>query len=234
MGHRVVGCDADSERVNALANGRLPFHEPGAQDLLKEQLAGRRVRSTFTPEDSHPLCRMPRWCSSAWVHPLASRARRACWPSNARGGDIAGAAMGPLVIVEKSTVPAGTGGTATPEPAGRAERDPAGESRGGLQPGVPPRGAVLRQGQRSTPTGSLVGAASPPCVRNRDAPSSTRRSSNVGGTTLIETDITSAESSPSTPPTRSWRSKILLRQRPRPSLRSVRCGYRSGHSCHGR
>lgn len=48
VGHRVVGCDADSEKVNALANGRMPFHEPGAQDLLKGQLAGDRL--TFTPE----------------------------------------------------------------------------------------------------------------------------------------------------------------------------------------
>lgn len=105
VGHRVVGCDADSEKVNALANGRVPFHEPGAQDLLQEQLAGDRL--TFTPEIAAAVSHAEVVFICVGTPPRVSGEANLLAVERA-GRDIAGAATGPLVIVEKSTVPAGT------------------------------------------------------------------------------------------------------------------------------
>ena len=107
VGHRVVGCDADPEKVNALANGRLPFHEPGAQDLLKEQLAGDLL--TFTPEIASAVSDAEVVFICVGTPPRVSGEASLLAVERA-GRDIAGAATGPLVIVEKSTVPAGTAG----------------------------------------------------------------------------------------------------------------------------
>lgn len=46
LGHRVHGCDTDAEKVAALQQGRVPFHEPGLTDLL----AGHRSRLSFSSE----------------------------------------------------------------------------------------------------------------------------------------------------------------------------------------
>ncbi|MEU1972022.1 UDP-glucose/GDP-mannose dehydrogenase family protein [Microbacterium sp. NPDC019599] len=46
LGHRVVGVDVDADKVDALRRGILPFHEPGLQELLVEQLAEGRVSFT--------------------------------------------------------------------------------------------------------------------------------------------------------------------------------------------
>jgi UDPglucose 6-dehydrogenase len=107
VGHRVVGCDADSEKVKALASGRLPFHEPGAQELLEEQLATGRL--TFTAETTVAVS------DADVVFICVGTPARASGEANLlaveqAGREIAGAATGPLVVVEKSTVPAGTGG----------------------------------------------------------------------------------------------------------------------------
>ncbi|CAN5529815.1 UDP-glucose/GDP-mannose dehydrogenase family protein [soil metagenome] len=38
-GHRVVGVDSNQQRLDALASGRLPFHEPRLAELVAEQVA---------------------------------------------------------------------------------------------------------------------------------------------------------------------------------------------------
>jgi UDPglucose 6-dehydrogenase len=183
VGHRVVGCDADSEKVTALANGRLPFHEPGAEDLLKEQLAADRL--TFTSE-------IPAAVSDAEVvficvgtPPRVSGEANLLAVERA-GRDIAGAATGPLVIVEKSTVPAGT--------AERLRRTLGERSdlAGSLE--VVSNPEFLREGQALNdafhPDRILVGASSSRAfavMRQLYDPFLN------DGVQLIETDITSAE-----------------------------------------
>ena len=46
LGHEVVGVDVDAEKVASLASGRVPFHEPGLDELLGEQVASGRLRFT--------------------------------------------------------------------------------------------------------------------------------------------------------------------------------------------
>lgn len=45
-GHHVVGVDVDEARVAAIARGASPISEPGMDDLIKEALAGGRLRVT--------------------------------------------------------------------------------------------------------------------------------------------------------------------------------------------
>ena len=62
MGHTVLGVDPDPRKVSSLREGRLPFYEPGLQDLLnKANLTGRLTFETDYSEklrdpDIHFLC----------------------------------------------------------------------------------------------------------------------------------------------------------------------------------
>jgi len=46
IGHEVVGIDVDSAKVARLGRGEPPFHEPGFEELLREQLASGRLSFT--------------------------------------------------------------------------------------------------------------------------------------------------------------------------------------------
>ena len=46
IGHDVLGVDVDIEKINALAEGRPPFYEPGLDDVLTRALASGRLRFT--------------------------------------------------------------------------------------------------------------------------------------------------------------------------------------------
>ena len=49
LGHDVVGIDSDPGKVDALASGRVPFWEPGLEDVLQRGLASGRLRFTTDP-----------------------------------------------------------------------------------------------------------------------------------------------------------------------------------------
>src|SRR6478735_11443175 len=44
LGHDVVGIDVDAAKVELLASGRAPFHEPGLPEVLTAGLASGRLR----------------------------------------------------------------------------------------------------------------------------------------------------------------------------------------------
>ncbi|WP_129338040.1 UDP-glucose dehydrogenase family protein [Cellulomonas endophytica] len=46
LGFEVLGVDVDARKIEALAAGRVPFYEPGLEDLLRETLATGRLRFT--------------------------------------------------------------------------------------------------------------------------------------------------------------------------------------------
>lgn len=80
-GHTVVGVDADPERVAVLRRGRAPFHEPGLDELLRNDVASGRL--CFTNDlgqrvdrrgiiDARLLLEPHEWRASAWeVHALS-------------------------------------------------------------------------------------------------------------------------------------------------------------------
>ncbi|WP_138416700.1 UDP-glucose dehydrogenase family protein [Sinomonas gamaensis] len=51
MGFEVVGLDIDPLKIAALANGELPFHEPGLPELIREHVANGRLRFTTSYEE---------------------------------------------------------------------------------------------------------------------------------------------------------------------------------------
>ena len=50
LGHRVVGVDVDRDKVEALAEGRAPFHEPGFTEILRRRIEAGGL--TFTTDFS--------------------------------------------------------------------------------------------------------------------------------------------------------------------------------------
>jgi len=105
VGHDVVGLDDDEEKIGALRQGVCPFFEPGLQVLLEQMMNAGRLR--FDLEGSGAVngaeviffCvgTPPRASGEASLVSLERAAR-----------SIASSLSGPTVVVEKSTVPAGT------------------------------------------------------------------------------------------------------------------------------
>ncbi|WP_030621141.1 UDP-glucose dehydrogenase family protein [Streptomyces fulvoviolaceus] len=106
IGHEVLGVDIDAEKIAALKEGRVPFFEPGLQDVLGRTVGSGRLRFTTSLDeaadfgDVHFVCvNTPQRRDSpaadlravdAVIDGLAPRLSRRC------------------LIVGKSTVPAGT------------------------------------------------------------------------------------------------------------------------------
>jgi UDPglucose 6-dehydrogenase len=44
LGYEVLGVDVDADKIDKLSNGRVPFHEPGLDELLRANLAAGRLR----------------------------------------------------------------------------------------------------------------------------------------------------------------------------------------------
>jgi UDPglucose 6-dehydrogenase len=106
LGHEVVGLDIDPDKVAALQQGRVPFHEPGLPELLQEMLASGRLR--FTTDyaevgafaDVHFLC-------------VGTPQKKGEYAADLRFVDAAVESLAPhlragSVLVGKSTVPVGT------------------------------------------------------------------------------------------------------------------------------
>ncbi|MDQ1052732.1 UDPglucose 6-dehydrogenase [Arthrobacter sp. SORGH_AS 212] len=105
MGHSVVGIDVDHAKVEQLARGAAPFHEPGLDELLQDGSATGRLRFSTDIADAagaqvHFLCvgtPQDKASDAADLSYLVS-ATRALLPHLAAGA----------VVVGKSTVPVGT------------------------------------------------------------------------------------------------------------------------------
>ena len=61
LGFEVIGVDVDSNKIELLAAGKVPFYEPGLEDLLQKEIASGRL--TFTTDfkaiadaDVHFIC----------------------------------------------------------------------------------------------------------------------------------------------------------------------------------
>lgn len=107
VGHRVVGCDADRGKIAQLSAGVLPIFEPGLAELLAEQTAAGRL--SFVEETADAVADAevvficvgtpPRVDGEADLVAVESAAR-----------EVARHVRRSSIIVEKSTVPAGTAG----------------------------------------------------------------------------------------------------------------------------
>ena len=52
LGHEVLGVDVDRAKIDKLASGEVPFHEPGLPELLRKHVATGAVRFTTSYEEA--------------------------------------------------------------------------------------------------------------------------------------------------------------------------------------
>ena len=105
VGHRLTGYDLDASKVALLKAGRMPFHEPGAQEMLETETASGRLRFTDKIEDATSGADVVFICVGT---PIRASGEANLLAVERAARTIAKAATGPLVVVEKSTVPPGT------------------------------------------------------------------------------------------------------------------------------
>lgn len=103
LDHDVVATDNDPEKISELNEGRAPFFEPGLEASLQEN----KQRLRFTADSSEAIGGAEVIFVCVGTPPRASgEANLAAVEQVAR--EIARHATGPVVVVDKSTVPAGT------------------------------------------------------------------------------------------------------------------------------
>ena len=105
IGHDVVGTDVDSEKIELLTRGVSPFYEPGLEEAIKTETSSGRL--TFTLDAAGALA------EAEVVFICVGTPARADGEANLvameqTASQIARHAHDDVVVVEKSTVPAGT------------------------------------------------------------------------------------------------------------------------------
>jgi UDPglucose 6-dehydrogenase len=105
LGHEVVATDNDEEKLALLGKGVIPFFEPGLKELVRTELEQNRLEIVSDANELLPGCHVVFICVG--TPPRATgEANLAAMEKAAE--IVARQATGPLVVVEKSTVPAGT------------------------------------------------------------------------------------------------------------------------------
>jgi UDPglucose 6-dehydrogenase len=105
LGHEVVGVDVDTAKIESLAQGRPPFHEPGFPELLTRSLSSGRLRFSADVAEAR----------GAQVHfvCVGTPQKRGEYAADLRYVEAAVAALVEVLapgdlVVGKSTVPVGT------------------------------------------------------------------------------------------------------------------------------
>jgi len=105
LGHDVIGNDSDAEKIAVINRGLTPFHEPDLEDLLHGEMAAARLSFTEDPKDAIEGAEVVFLCVGT---PPKASGEASLVAVEAAAKIVAKHATGPLVVVEKSTVPAGT------------------------------------------------------------------------------------------------------------------------------
>jgi UDPglucose 6-dehydrogenase len=102
-GWEVIGADDDAAKVDTIRSGRVPFYEPGLDDLLRRVLAGGRLTLTANVEDAVRAGTILFVCVGT---PQKETGEADLSQVEATARIIAQNLNGYKLIVEKSTVPA--------------------------------------------------------------------------------------------------------------------------------
>jgi UDPglucose 6-dehydrogenase len=106
LGNEVRGVDVDSNRVATLQSGEMPFYEPGLGELLRRNSATGRLRFTSSHADGVSSAD---FVFIAVGTPMDDSGRADLREIRTAAASIAENLTGHTVIVNKSTVPIGTG-----------------------------------------------------------------------------------------------------------------------------
>ena len=105
IGHDVVAMDADRERVEQLGEGVMPFFEKGMAELVEEGLRAGRLRFTSEMREVTDGAEVVFICVGT---PPRATGEANLLAIEQAAQEVAREATHPFVLVQKSTVPAGT------------------------------------------------------------------------------------------------------------------------------
>jgi UDPglucose 6-dehydrogenase len=106
LGHNVVGLDIDEPKVDALRKGRPTVYEPQLEEVMTRTIKARRLRFTSDYSEAIPGAE---FVFLAVGTPMGRRGEADLVFVKQAAKSIAGAMDKTLTIVNKSTVPIGTG-----------------------------------------------------------------------------------------------------------------------------
>src|SRR5512141_1977328 len=106
LGNRVVALDVDERRVENLKKGIMPIYEPGLEELVKRNTKGGRL--SFTTSYNEAL-KDVEFAFIAVGTPSGADGSADLQYVDAAARSIAQNMTAPLIIINKSTVPIGTG-----------------------------------------------------------------------------------------------------------------------------
>src|SRR5690349_11684247 len=105
VGHRVICVDNDARKVKLLNDGGLPIYEPGLEELVKANVARRRL--SFTAKTAEAVQQSDVIFIAVPTPPLADGSVDLSFIEKV-ARDIAGAMTSYKIVVDKSTVPVRT------------------------------------------------------------------------------------------------------------------------------
>src|SRR5438552_378072 len=106
LGNQVTVVDVDHEKIALLRRNQVPFYEPGIQELVERNAKARRLAFTTSYADAVPGAE---YAIIAVSTPEGEGGEADLSEVEAAASSIAEAMDGPLVVVNKSTVPPLTG-----------------------------------------------------------------------------------------------------------------------------
>jgi UDPglucose 6-dehydrogenase len=106
LGNRVTALDIDEDRIAGLKRGELPIYEPGLEELVDRNMAAGRLNFTTSYETAMEEAE---FVFIAVGTPEGGDGEADLKYVNAAAESIAKAMTSPCIIVNKSTVPVGTG-----------------------------------------------------------------------------------------------------------------------------
>ena len=106
LGHTVIGVDIDAAKVEKLQRGESPIFEPGLEELIQSGLKSGRLSFTTSLKDALPGIKI---LFSAVATPLGADHTADLRAVFAVLESVAQQVTEPIIFVNKSTVPVGTG-----------------------------------------------------------------------------------------------------------------------------
>lgn len=106
LGNKVVALDVDEKRIQNLKKGIMPIYEPGLDELVKRNVKAGRLSFTTSYADA---MKDAEYAFIAVGTPSADNGEADLKYVEAAAKSIAATMSAPLIIINKSTVPIGTG-----------------------------------------------------------------------------------------------------------------------------
>ena len=106
LGNKVVALDIDPKKVEGLKNGKMPIYEPGLEELVKRNLNADRLVFTTSYADALQDTEFVFICVGT---PSGVEGEADLKYVEASARSIAENMQSPIILINKSTVPVGTG-----------------------------------------------------------------------------------------------------------------------------